>query len=203
MIVFLCEPLYFFFKFCYWFVIINICTVITCLKNKHIDSKNDRNLEYYEKDYRSCYDDFNVKSNYQLANNDVYLKRSKNKNDTDEKFRIFSKKDAFTDSKLDLTQSIPGSDSDEYSDKNRNKKESNSEGEKKRLKSCLKKSNNFNKILKSKKKVSFHTKIKIRVIESEEIPSLRMTSESESYGKKSESTAELNRLRMKKNNNPT
>uniref|UniRef100_A0AAF5D7E7 Uncharacterized protein n=1 Tax=Strongyloides stercoralis TaxID=6248 RepID=A0AAF5D7E7_STRER len=205
MIIFILKYLCYFYKLFCWILIIVIGSIITCLRSKAIKVNDSKTLDYTENDYSPPHNRKNIKLNNQKTDDEIYQKQQKMNSNKENNYGpsfVPSINDTNSSSELDLTQTILDSDSDEYSDKKRSNKESISDGERKPLKSCLKPLPNYNIVPKINKKVSFHKKIKIRVIESEETPSLRMMSESEKCRMKSESSAELNRLRMKKKYNP-
>uniref|UniRef100_A0A0N5A6M7 inorganic diphosphatase n=1 Tax=Parastrongyloides trichosuri TaxID=131310 RepID=A0A0N5A6M7_PARTI len=100
---------------------------------------------------------------------------------------------------LDSTQNNNDSDKDDSSDKKAIvvPKKDKSNRQKDGLKSCLKKRVDI-KGAKNRKKVIFDQKVKIRIIECEEVPT-SMISDSEKYRMKSESAAEIKKLKNKKN----
>uniref|UniRef100_A0A0N5C8Q8 Uncharacterized protein n=1 Tax=Strongyloides papillosus TaxID=174720 RepID=A0A0N5C8Q8_STREA len=192
-------------KFYWWIFSVGVGFLITCSGRRTFGNNSDAKFGNFDKEFLPNNDDVlkKPKTNSQLYDDEIHMRRKKSSNndDNDGPPNVSPKGNRNFENELDMTQTPPDNDSDECSDKNRSNKNYSSKREKNKLKTCLKSPNTASDDSISHKKVSFNEKVKIRVVESEDMPSLRSSNDSDGHKRKSKSSIKLNRLRMKKKDN--
>uniref|UniRef100_A0A0K0FAA0 Uncharacterized protein n=1 Tax=Strongyloides venezuelensis TaxID=75913 RepID=A0A0K0FAA0_STRVS len=193
--------IFFCIKFYGWILSVGVGFLITCSGRSTFGKNSDAKFGNFDKEFLPNNDDVLIKAkkNPQLCDDEIHMRRKKSSNndDNDGPPNVSPKDGKNFENELDMTQTPPDNDSDECSDKNRSNKNYSSKKENK-LKTCLKSPNTNSDDSISHKKVSFNEKVKIRVVESEDVPSLRSSNDSDGHKRKSKSSIKLNKLRTKK-----